>query len=140
MAKCDPDVISLCHTVDFSEGVKRAGGDKFAYQGNMDAGVLFGDKEHITKRVLETIKTAEDEGVRYDFGFDVCFLRSPARPLARSPARPLSRSLPRPLTDRSVFADRRHIMNLGHGIQQGTPEENVAHLFEVAKSARYGSL
>jgi len=78
MAKCDPDVISLCHTVDFSEGVKRAGGDKFAYQGNMDAGVLFGDKEHITKRVLETIKTAEDEGVRYDFGFDVCFLRSPA--------------------------------------------------------------
>ena len=55
-------------------------------QGNMDAGVLFGDKEHITKRVLETIKTAEDEGVRYDFGFDVCFLRSPARPLAPSPA------------------------------------------------------
>ena len=86
MAKCDPDVISLCHTVDFSEGVKRAGGDKFAYQGNMDAGVLCGDKEHITKRVLETIKTAEDEGVRYDFGFDVCFLRSPARPLAPSPA------------------------------------------------------
>lgn len=95
MAECDPDVISLCHTVDMSEGINRAG-KKFAYQGNMDAGVLFGSKDFITERVLETIKTAEDEGVR-------------------------------------------HIMNLGHGIQQGTPEENVAHFFEVAKSARYSN-
>ena len=97
MAKCNPDVISLCHTVDMTEGINRAGGDKFAYQGNMDAGVLFGDKDFITKRVLETIKTAEDNNVR-------------------------------------------HVMNLGHGIQQGTPEENVAHFFEVAKAARYGAL
>ena len=28
----------------------------------------------------------------------------------------------------------RHIMNLGHGVLVGTPEENVAHFFEVAKS------
>ena len=95
MAQCDPDVISLCHTVDMSEGINRAG-KQFAFQGNMDAGVLFGSKDTITQRVMETIKTAEDEGVR-------------------------------------------HIMNLGHGIQQGTPEENVAHFFEVAKSARYNN-
>ena len=93
MAQCNPDIISLCHTVDMQEGIHRAG-KQFAYQGNMDAGVLFGSKEMIGKRVLETIKTAEQEGVR-------------------------------------------HIMNLGHGVQQGTPEENVAHFFEVAKSARY---
>lgn len=93
MAQCNPDIISLCHTVDMQEGIHRAG-KQFAYQGNMDAGVLFGSKEMIERRVLETIKTAEQEGVR-------------------------------------------HIMNLGHGVQQGTPEENVAHFFEVAKSARY---
>ncbi|MCE3051714.1 hypothetical protein HAX54_050559 [Datura stramonium] len=27
----------------------------------------------------------------------------------------------------------KHILNLGHGIKVGTPEENVAHFFEVAK-------
>ncbi|CAN6463270.1 unnamed protein product [Victoria cruziana] len=31
----------------------------------------------------------------------------------------------------------KHILNLGHGIVVGTPEENVAHFFEVAKSIRY---
>ncbi|KAG2406755.1 hypothetical protein LR48_Vigan03g302700 [Vigna angularis] len=31
----------------------------------------------------------------------------------------------------------KHILNLGHGIKVGTPEENVAHFFEVAKSLRY---
>ncbi|GER40446.1 uroporphyrinogen decarboxylase [Striga asiatica] len=31
----------------------------------------------------------------------------------------------------------RHILNLGHGIVVGTPEENVAHFFEVAKGLRY---
>ncbi|XP_068641680.1 uroporphyrinogen decarboxylase-like [Aristolochia californica] len=33
--------------------------------------------------------------------------------------------------------DRKHILNLGHGIVVGTPEENVAHFFEVAKEFRY---
>jgi uroporphyrinogen decarboxylase len=28
----------------------------------------------------------------------------------------------------------RHIMNLGHGVQQGTEEEAVRHWFEVAKT------
>ncbi|CAN1297622.1 Uroporphyrinogen decarboxylase, chloroplastic, partial [Linum perenne] len=31
----------------------------------------------------------------------------------------------------------KHILNLGHGIVVGTPEENVAHFFEVAKGLRY---
>eukprot|EP00262_Sarcandra_glabra_P005264 TRINITY_DN1667_c0_g1_i1.p1 TRINITY_DN1667_c0_g1~~TRINITY_DN1667_c0_g1_i1.p1 ORF type:complete len:398 (-),score=63.66 TRINITY_DN1667_c0_g1_i1:73-1266(-) len=31
----------------------------------------------------------------------------------------------------------KHILNLGHGIVVGTPEENVAHFFEVAKTIRY---
>uniref|UniRef100_A0A1D1YQC1 Uroporphyrinogen decarboxylase n=1 Tax=Anthurium amnicola TaxID=1678845 RepID=A0A1D1YQC1_9ARAE len=31
----------------------------------------------------------------------------------------------------------RHILNLGHGIVVGTPEESVAHFFEVAQGIRY---
>ena len=55
----------------------------------MDPGVLFGSKDTITQRIMETVKSAEGT---------------------------------------------RHIMNLGHGVLVGTPEENVAHFFEVAKS------
>jgi uroporphyrinogen-III decarboxylase len=61
-------------------------------QGNMDPGVLFGSKDGIEARVLDTIRRAKSQGVR-------------------------------------------HIMNLGHGVLPGTPEENVAHYFEVARTA-----
>ena len=30
-----------------------------------------------------------------------------------------------------------HILNLGHGVLQNTPEENVAFFFETAKSFKY---
>lgn len=61
-------------------------------QGNMDPGVLFGSKDVIEQRVLDTIRRAKSQGVR-------------------------------------------HIMNLGHGVLPGTPEDNVAHYFEVARTA-----
>lgn len=61
-------------------------------QGNMDPGVLFGSKEVIEERVLDTIRRAKGQGVR-------------------------------------------HIMNLGHGVLPGTPEDNVAHYFHVARTA-----
>lgn len=32
---------------------------------------------------------------------------------------------------------RGHILNLGHGVLVGTPEENVAHMFEMSKQAFY---
>ena len=58
-------------------------------QGNIDPGILFGTKEAITQRIIETVKQAQGT---------------------------------------------RHILNLGHGVLVGTPEENVAHFFEVAKT------
>lgn len=33
--------------------------------------------------------------------------------------------------------NRKHILNLGHGVLLGTPEESVAHFFEYGKSIRY---
>ncbi|PKA50569.1 Uroporphyrinogen decarboxylase 2, chloroplastic [Apostasia shenzhenica] len=85
------DVISLDWTVDIAEGRRRLGLD-VAVQGNVDPGVLFGSKEFITKRILDTVNKAGND---------------------------------------------KHILNLGHGIVVGTPEENVAHFFEVAKGIRY---
>lgn len=55
----------------------------------MDPGVLFGSREAIEQRVVETVRAAQGS---------------------------------------------RHIMNLGHGVMLGTPEESVAHFFEVAKT------
>ena len=57
-------------------------------QGNMDPGVLFGSRDAIKQRVVDTVQKAKGT---------------------------------------------RHIMNLGHGVLVGTPEDNVAHFFEVAK-------
>ena len=58
------DIISLCHTVDMKEGIQRAG-TQFAYQGNMDSGVLFGSQETITQRVRQNTKEAREMGVRH---------------------------------------------------------------------------
>lgn len=33
--------------------------------------------------------------------------------------------------------NKRHILNLGHGVLVGTPEEGVAHMFELSKQIKY---
>lgn len=91
MAACNPDIISIDQSVDMVDGIKRVG-TGFAIQGNMDPGVLFGSKDFIEARVLDTIRKAKSQGVR-------------------------------------------HIMNLGHGVLPGTPEDNVAHYFHVGRTA-----
>ncbi|KAJ3682895.1 hypothetical protein LUZ60_013122 [Juncus effusus] len=91
LASTGVDVVSLDWTVDMEDGRRRLGAD-VAVQGNVDPGVLFGSKEFITKRIMDTVRKA-----------------------GRS----------------------KHVLNLGHGIKVGTPEENVAHFFEVAKGIRY---
>ncbi|DBB04895.1 hypothetical protein WJX82_002598 [Trebouxia sp. C0006] len=88
MAKCNVEVISIDGSVDMKDAIRRVG-PNFAVQGNMDPGVLFGSKDTIAQRVVETVRSAQGT---------------------------------------------RHIMNLGHGVLVGTPEENVAHFFEVGKT------
>lgn len=88
MAIPKPDVISVDQRVDMQDAIRRIGPD-FAVQGNMDPGVLFGSRQAVEQRVIDTVKSAQGT---------------------------------------------RHIMNLGHGVLVGTPEDNVAHFFEVAKS------
>ena len=33
--------------------------------------------------------------------------------------------------------NKKHIVNLGHGVLQGTPEDNVAHFFKTVQDYRY---
>lgn len=89
MAQSGADLISVDWTVDMAEARNRIGRD-LGVQGNIDPGVLFGSKELIRDRILETIRKAGNRG---------------------------------------------HILNLGHGVLQKTPEENVAYFFETAKQA-----
>jgi len=89
MAKSGVDIVSVDWTVDMAEARQRLG-SSIGVQGNVDPCALFGSKEFIRDRILDTIRKAGPRG---------------------------------------------HILNLGHGILPGTPEENAAHFFEVAKQA-----
>jgi uroporphyrinogen decarboxylase len=95
MGKSGVDIVSVDWTVDMAEARQRLGWE-MNVQGNIDPGVLFGSKEFIRERILDTIRKARE---------------------------PLS------------AVSRGHILNLGHGVLVGTPEENVRYFFETAKQA-----
>jgi len=87
MSKSGVDIVSVDWTVDMAQARQRLG-DNIGVQGNLDPCALFGSKEFIRDRILDTIRKAGNRG---------------------------------------------HILNLGHGVLQNTPEENVAFFFETAK-------
>jgi uroporphyrinogen decarboxylase len=87
MGQTGADIVSVDWTVDMADARRRLGSD-MAVQGNIDPGVLFGSKQVIRDRILDTVRKAGNRG---------------------------------------------HILNLGHGILPGTPEENAAYFFETAK-------
>ena len=91
MAKTGVDIVSVDWTVDMAVARQRLGGN-IGVQGNLDPCVLFGSKDFIRDRILDTVRKAGKGG---------------------------------------------HILNLGHGVLQNTPEENVAFFFETAKSFKY---
>ncbi len=90
MSKSGVDIVSVDWTVDMAQARQRLG-EKIGVQGNLDPCALFGSKEFIRSRILDTVRKAGNRG---------------------------------------------HILNLGHGVLQGTPEENVAFFFETAKQLK----
>lgn len=91
MAQSGVDIVSVDWTVDMAVARQRLGA-KIGVQGNIDPCVLFGSKEFIRDRILDTVRKAGNSG---------------------------------------------HILNLGHGVLQNTPEENVAFFFETVKQSNY---
>lgn len=88
MGQTGADIVSVDWTVDMTDARRRLGPD-MGVQGNVDPGVLFGSKDFIRDRIIDTVKKA---------------------------------------------GKHKHILNLGHGILPGTPEENGQHFFEIGKS------
>ncbi len=91
MAKTGVDIISIDWTVDLEDACQRIP-NNIGIQGNVDPGILFGDKEKIKDRI------------------DITFEKS---------------------------MGRKYILNLGHGILPGTPEENAQFFFKYGKSLTY---
>jgi len=91
MAKTGVDIISLDWTVDIEEACKRIPSE-IGIQGNVDPGILFGNKESIKERIDNTF---------------------------------------------NKIKNRKYILNLGHGILPGTPEENAQTFFEHGKKLTY---
>jgi uroporphyrinogen decarboxylase len=87
MGNSGVDIVSVDWTVDMVDAHRRLN-PQVGVQGNVDPCVLFGSKEFIRDRVLDTVRKA---------------------------------------------SHRKHILNLGHGILPGTPEDNAAYFFEVGK-------
>ncbi len=88
MGQTGADIVSVDWTVDMADARRRLGPD-MGVQGNVDPGVLFGTKDFIRDRMIDTVRKA---------------------------------------------GKHKHILNLGHGILPGTPEENGQHFFEIGKS------
>ncbi|NEO26987.1 MAG: uroporphyrinogen decarboxylase [Kamptonema sp. SIO4C4] len=87
MGQSGVDIVSVDWTVDMADARRRLGSE-MKVQGNIDPGALFGSKEFIRDRILDTVRKTGGKG---------------------------------------------HILNLGHGILPGTPEDNAAYFFETAK-------
>lgn len=70
MAKSGVDIVSVDWTVDMADARKRLGPD-IKVQGNIDPGVLFGSKDFIRDRILDTIRKAGNRGHILNLGHGI---------------------------------------------------------------------
>jgi uroporphyrinogen decarboxylase len=107
MAACDPDIISLCHTVDLNEGVQRAG-QKFAYQVRVSTADNWFTPSR--RKVLNL-------SIR-DSMLSICALQGNMDAGTLFGSKELITARIHETVNAAQKAGVRHIMNLGHGIQQ----------------------
>ncbi|NJN58811.1 MAG: uroporphyrinogen decarboxylase [Leptolyngbyaceae cyanobacterium SL_5_9] len=70
MGRSGADIISLDWTVDMTEARQRLG-RQMKVQGNLDPGVLFGSREFIRDRILDTIRKAGNQGHILNLGHGI---------------------------------------------------------------------
>lgn len=70
MGRSGADIISLDWTVDMAEARQRLG-RQMKVQGNLDPGVLFGSREFIRDRILDTIRKAGNQGHILNLGHGI---------------------------------------------------------------------
>lgn len=140
------DVIGLDWTVDMADGRRRLGSD-IGIQGNVDPASLFSPLPTITdeiKRFEETqliLKFLIIPHSMYSITSLTNAYRKSKIHLLTESDDCISKLIRWPWLYRVVNSAGRkgHILNLGHGVLVGTPEEAVAHFFDVAKSLDFDS-
>jgi len=70
MGQSGADIISVDWAVDMADARRRLG-PEMGVQGNIDPGVLFGSKEFIRDRIIDTIKKAGDRGHILNLGHGI---------------------------------------------------------------------
>jgi uroporphyrinogen decarboxylase len=70
MAQSGADMISVDWTVDMADARARLGPDMMV-QGNLDPGVLFGSKDFIRDRIIDTVRKAGNKGHILNLGHGV---------------------------------------------------------------------
>jgi uroporphyrinogen decarboxylase len=70
MARAGADILTIDWTVDMADARARLGKD-MKVQGNLDPGVLFGSKEFIRDRILDTIRKAGNRGHILNLGHGI---------------------------------------------------------------------
>jgi uroporphyrinogen decarboxylase len=70
MPKCGADIVTVDWAVDMAEARERLG-KHVKVQGNIDPGVLFGSKEFIRDRILDTIRKAGNRGHILNLGHGI---------------------------------------------------------------------
>ena len=151
------DVIGIDWTVDMADARKRLGND-VSLQGNIDPTILFASQVsgvagevHCGGRceaVCEAVVLCTCDGVVVDVTTKNSKPRSQAPPICKKPG-PDRFPPPRCLhcvqdaieaAIRDVVkkaGNKRHVLNLGHGVLVGTPEENVKFMFDLSKELKY---
>ena len=70
MGRSGADIISVDWAVDMADARRRLG-PEMKVQGNIDPGVLFGSKEFIRDRILDTIRKAGNRGHIHNLGHGI---------------------------------------------------------------------
>jgi uroporphyrinogen-III decarboxylase len=149
MAKSGADIVSLDWTVTMEEGRRRIG-EQMGVQGNLDPAILYGPQDVIKvcalSLSLSLCKCVKGGGCSVYCGGRkslVAFSQAPVFTCILPSTHPTRFTPTTPETQERTEEILRqgkgfkHVMNLGHGIEATTPEENAKFFIDTVKAYRY---
>lgn len=144
MAACKPDVISLDYTVDMVDGIKRIGKDfgvQVRHSGTVVHQPLLVSVDDLEVELFANIKILQKHIYSANCTVKVlsqlvCVVvfQGNLDPGMLFGSKEVIEKRIVDLVKQTKAEGVRHVVNLGHGVLVGTPEENVAHYFEVART------
>ncbi len=135
--------VGLDWTVDMADARSRLG-NNVSVQGNVDPTILFASKVRALSRSAEPCVGSGQacgkraRALRRVAGVRGCGSPSDASQSCVAVAQDAIEVAVRDTLRKA--GHKRHILNLGHGVLVGTPEESVAHMFQLSKEITYSSL